>query len=136
MHALDVLEMLNLNPDPALRSQNLHVNEIPSDVHIWAWEALPYTASEMFEKSVNGRNLSAQLKDHLDQVRAVFLRDLSPTPKCWTNITKQYPLDAAGWESHVRLSRDITVFWELQPENQLSEPSVFLPFSQHAPVFG
>lgn len=58
--------------------------------------SIPYAVSEMFEKSVNGRNLTAQLKDHLDQVRAVVLRDLSPTPKCWTNITKQSPLDAAG----------------------------------------
>lgn len=59
-------------------------------------------------------------EDHLAQVGAEDLSDLSP-PAGLTSGTVSF--HAAGRGSHAQLSGDMIVFWELQAENQLPEPS-------------
>ena len=76
--------------------------------------SVPYAIREMFGKvSQSQKDLTVEPKSHLAQVGAVDLCDPSLTPNCRTNIIGQSPLDATGWESHVQLSGDILVFWEL-----------------------
>ena len=86
--------MLNLKLDLAPLNQNLHFNEIPSDVYTkWVWETFSNTVSEMSGKSqsvLEGPSCRAE-RPKWAQVRAVVLSGSSPTRSCRTNTMDSLP---------------------------------------------